>query len=833
MSNRRDVLKLTAGLATLATLSPTLRAASAPAPLANMQARADRDRSFDDSWRFLLGDGPGFESPGLIDEGWRSLNLPHDWSIEDLPPLATSDEGAYWRDTAIPGHSGPFDRTDGTTLTAFTIGGIGWYRKRFQVPDLPADGRVELLFDGVFMNSDVWLNGRHLGNRPYGYSAFAYDLTPFLNSSEENVVAVRARNVGRNSRWYSGSGIYRPVKLTITGPVRFARWGVGITTPQVSRSAARVQVSTRIEGVRPGVTLIARVFDPAGRAVGEHRAAATAEVVLQTLAVTTPRLWSPDTPELYRLDVELRSGDAVFDRLTTDFGIRKVEMDARRGLRINDRPCKLRGGCLHHDNGLLGAAAFPEAEERRVALMKARGFNAIRTAHNPPSAAFLDACDRLGMLVLDEAFDVWNQGKNSDDYHQWFKDQWRSDLAAMVLRDRNHPSVILWSIGNEIPEKLTPQGNETAWMLVDEVRRLDPTRPVTAAVNGFAGRPVEGRNGKPDQPVFMYLDVAGYNYKWPEYERDHVRFPGRIMLGTESYPGELYQVWTLIEKLPYAIGDFVWTGMDHFGEAGLGSTSLVKQGAPGIGARGAWPWIVNNSGDIDLIGEQKPQSLARDVVWGLSPVEMTVQRPVPEDMEEAVGWASYSDELASWTWRGREGHVLAVRVYTRGDRVELFLNGKSVGVKALLPADLGKAQLAVPYAAGELVAIASRGGAEIGRKMLTTAGAPAALHLRPYRPSMHSANSGLAFVTVEVVDAMGRLVPDAIARLTIALDGPAELAAFGSANPRRPESVQSTVAYSFHGRALAILRGTNATGRATVHVSCAGLAAGELRFPVI
>ncbi|MBB5687826.1 glycoside hydrolase family 2 TIM barrel-domain containing protein [Sphingobium boeckii] len=816
---RRDTLRLAAGLVALWSVP-----AGAQTGHPSASPNAVRDRPFDDGWRFHRGDGQGFETASFADQSWREVDLPHDWSIEDLPSSSSTGDGALWRGASIPERVGPFDRaaSDGGLATGFTVGGTGWYRKRFALPEMAVDGRVEVLFDGIYMDSDVWINGHHLGNHPDGYNAFSFDLTPHLNAGGENVLAVRVRNIGHNSRWYSGSGIYRQVKLAVTGPVRFPRWGIGITTPKVAARAAQVDIATRVEGLRPDVILGLRIMDSAGRVVAERRVEAASEGLV-SLVIANPRLWSPDTPALYRLEVELRSGEMVFDRVMTDFGIRNVEIDARRGLRINGRPYKLRGACVHHDNGLLGAAAFPDAEERRVKLLKARGFNAIRTAHNPPSAAFLDACDREGMLVMDEAFDVWNVAKTPDDYHKHFKDNWQRDLGAMVLRDRNHPSVIMWSIGNEIKEKLTPEGNRTAWMLAREVNRLDPTRPITAAVDGFSGRPVAGLDGEPDQPAFMYLDIAGYNYRWPEFVPDHARYPGRVMIGTESRPGEMYPVWTLIDDLPYVIGDFVWTGMDHLGEAGWGSPSLVKPGQSGVTNRPDWPWIVNAAGDIDLIGEQRPQSLARDVIWGLSPVEITVQRPVPKGMQEYVGWAAYSDELPSWTWPGKEGELMAVRVYTMGDRVQLLLDGKPVGTKALGPHDMGKAEISVPYAPGELVAVSSRGGKEIGRKALMTRGAPAGLRIRPDRTSIASGRSGLAFLTIEIVDSAGHVIPDAFLPLEIAADGPVTLAAFGSANPRWPASFQSPRSHSFQGRALAILRGLGTVGQARVTVSGRGL----------
>jgi beta-galactosidase len=539
-----------------------------------------RDQSFDGGWRFFRRDAPGAELPEFDDSAWRLLDLPHDWSVEDLPPLSeSSGEGAIWGGTLVPFRSGPFDRylSEGKRDTGWFVGGTGWYRKRFTARGLGADRHIEIVFDGVYMNCDLWLNGEHLGNHPYGYTSFAFDLTPYLHRLGENVLAVRVRNEGRNSRWYSGSGIYRHVWLSVTGDVRVPLWGVHVTTPEVGKDSANVKVNVRIENrgnaVR-NVTVRVRLLDLENSMAGNHEAtqAVGADSSVQqdhSFAIKAPRLWSTATPQLYRAEVELVVGGSTVDRTTTSFGIRKIEVDAERGLRINGDAVKLRGGCVHHDNGLLGAAAIDRAEERRVELLKSYGFNAIRCSHNPPSPAFLDACDRVGMVVIDEAFDHWTIQKNPQDYHLYFNDWWQRDIDAMVLRDRNHPSVVFWSIGNEIPERADAAGVAIAKQIVDEIKRLDPTRPITAAIPFF----FESGGRRPwieSDPAFQYLDVGGYNYLWSEYEKDHARVPHRVIMGTESFPLQAFENWQMVEKHPYVIGDFVWTGMDYLGESGIG-----------------------------------------------------------------------------------------------------------------------------------------------------------------------------------------------------------------------------------------------------------------------
>jgi beta-galactosidase len=682
---------------------------------------------------------------------------------------------------------------------------------------------VELCFDGVYMGARVWVNGTLVGGHEYGYTPWNVDLTEHLHKDGDNVVAVRVSNIGANSRWYSGSGIYRHVSVDATGATRLARFGVGITTPVVAVGCGEVRASLQIEGSRPDAYVRTRITAPDGREVAHSSTPAAAELVVE-VRVGCPELWAPETPSLYQAETELVVAEDVIDHVTTTFGIREVRIDAGTGLVLNGQGYKLRGGCVHHDNGLLGAAVFDRAETRRVELLKARGYNAVRCACNPPSATFLDACDRLGMLVIDEAFDTWYSGKTSGGYHQSFAEYWQEDLDTMVLRDRNHPSVVMWSIGNEMVEKLTPLGVETQAALAEECRRLDPTRPVTAALDGFCGRPVVERSGQPDQPATKYLDVVGYNYRWAEYAREHEMYPGRVMYGSESQPRHLWSIWELVEKHPYVIGDFVWTAIDYLGEPGLGGcTPEPSSGPRGFFQLPDYPWYVSYCGDIDIIGQQKAASYARDVLWGISNLEVAVRQPVPEGMRELTGLWGWPDEVRSWTWPGSEGRELLVRAYTSGDRVTLVLNGKGICDHEMFGSGRWAVDLPVAYEPGELVAIAWQDGHEIGRRSLLTAGAPSKLLLRPEQPTVNCGRNDIAYVGVEVSDNEGKLVPDATVPVSLTVRGAGELIALGSANPLVNGSFQRSRATTFRGRCLAIIRPAGKPGHVRVDASSPGL----------
>jgi beta-galactosidase len=795
---------------------------------------------FNDGWRFHRGDPPGADVANFDDSAWRTLDVPHDWSIEDLPATADESRGAEWTGGVTPLRTGPFDlyQSEGQMATGWTVGGIGWYRKTFAKPELPAGGKAELRFEGVYMNTDVWINGVHLGNHPYGYTEFAYDITPHLKEGE-NLVAVQVKNTGKNSRWYSGSGIFRKVWLDTSGELRIPVHGVYATTPEAGADAALVNLEVTVENGAPATrhaTVRARLLDASGAVAGEANAPVTVDAngsITATCAIrlANPYLWSPADPQLYRAEVILESDRKVAASMALGIGVRKVEIDAAQGLRVNGEPLKLRGGCVHHDNGPLGSACIPRAEERRVQILKANGYNAIRTSHNPPSPAFLDACDRLGVLVIDEAFDCWEAGnKNPDDYHLYFKDWWQRDLTSMIVRDRNHPSVILWSIGNEIHERGTPEGVVIGKNLAELAHKLDPTRKVTAAICQPWDYP--GQSWKDLQPTFTYLDVGGYNYEWTEYEKDHATYPDRVMAGTESFPEQSFENWRAVEADSWVIGDFIWTAIDYLGESGIGHAS-IHNGPGGDSFNGPYPWFNSYCGDIDLIGNKKPQSYFRDVVWRRSKVEMAVQRPIPAGYKETVSLWGWSDELRSWTWgEGFDGAPMTVRVYTRGDKVALFLNGKQVGAKDLAENDGLRAEFTVPYAPGELKAVAYQNGSEIGTIAFATTGKPSKLILTPDQPTLTISRDDLSYVMVQVADENGRPIPDAVVPVSFSLTGAGELAAVGNGNPKDVASFRQPHRRTYQGTCVAIVRPTGELGSIELRAESPGLEGASVRIEV-
>ncbi len=787
-----------------------------------------RDLSFDQDWRFHRGDVDGAEAATFDDSQWRKLDLPHDWSIEDLTPVSeATGEGTIWVGGNTPTRIGPFDvaLSAGQEATGWVVGGTGWYRKRFRAPSTGEKTETEIRFDGIYMNSDVWLNGKHVGFHPYGYTSFAYDLTPFINQGGENVLAVRVRNEGMNSRWYSGSGIYRHVWLTMTEKVRIPLWGVGVTTPKAA-DLSTVEVTVRAENrgkESATATVRAQIIAHSNKVAGKGEqsldvpAAGNATATV-SLDIQSPELWSSAAPHLYRAEVDLLVAGKVVDQSTVTFGIRSIEFDVEHGLRINGEVVKLKGGCVHHDNGLLGSCAIDRAEERRVEILKANGFNAIRTSHNPPSLAFLDACDRLGMMVIVEAFDCWNLGKNDDDYLLYYNDWWERDLKSMLMRDRNHPGVIFWSIGNEIDGRRTPEGVAIAKKLHDAVKSLDTVRPVTMAVPGPYDHNLP--QWQANDPCFLHLDVGGYNYQWQQYELDHKRFPQRIMMGTESFPFEAYDSWRYAEKLSYVLGDFVWTAVDYFGESAIGHSLLSVEPA---NWRQKYPWFISYCGDIDAVGHKKPQSYFRDVLWGQSKLEMSVERPLPPGRTETLANWGWQDELRSWTWPGVAGKILNVRVYTSGDQVRLLLNGKEIGSKPVPESAKLVAVFPVPYIEGELRAVAYQDGKEIASQTLKTVGKPVRLRLTADRETIRASRNDLAFVTVEMLDGAGMPIPDGARTIDFQIDGVGELAAAGSANPKDVTSFGQPTCRTFCGKGMAILRPTGHEGTITLRAKSAGL----------
>ena len=784
-----------------------------------------RTERFDRDWRFQRGDAPGAEAPDLDDSGWRGVDLPHDWSVEDLPALSPATVTGSAPAAVAPRRSGPFDSTaEGGGAQGFTVGGLGWYRKRFSLPESERGRHVTLTFDGVYMNATVWCNGVCLGEHPYGYTGFHLDVTPHLRfGTEPNVIVVKVDASGKSSRWFPGAGIYRHVWLTMTGADRVEPWGVFVTTPEVSAARALVRVQTTLEWatVADGAAELATtVVDAAGQTlatvVSPCVVVAGRQTVEQELTVATPALWSPETPVLQRLVSTLRRAGQPLDRVETVFGIRHVEMDAERGFRLNGQALKLRGGCVHHDNGCLGACTYDRAEERRVELLKAAGFNAIRTSHNPPSPGFLDACDRLGVLVMDEAFDCWNQGKSPRDYGRFFAAWWERDIEAMVCRDRNHPSVVMWSIGNEIPEQATPEGAERGRGLSAWVRALDPSRAVAIGAHPGA-KPWEALDAQ-----FGHLEVCGYNYREDCYRPDHERLPARLIAGTESFPLKCFEHWMATLDLPYVIGDFVWTAMDYLGESALGFTHF--EGEPSLYA--TWPWTVSNCGDLDLCCWRRPQSYYRAAVWGLEPtVSCFVQPPLPPGKTKELVWGwGWPDERESWTWPGQEGRPLTVRVYSSCPQVRLRLNGRDLGAQATTRSTRFTATYEVPYEPGALLATGlDAAGQELASWRLDTAGAAAALRLTPERTQLAADGQDLCFVSVELRDAAGVLNPDAESLVRFRLEGPGTIVAVGSPDPRGIASFQQPERPAYRGRCLVVLKTGARAGNLRLTAEAAGL----------
>ncbi|WP_167855346.1 glycoside hydrolase family 2 TIM barrel-domain containing protein [Hymenobacter wooponensis] len=743
---------------------------------------------FDDGWRFHRGGAQGAEKPQFNDTDWRLLDLPHDWSIED-----------------VPGTNSPFNKDAVSQANGgFTTGGTGWYRKTFRLPRAHKGQRVQVQFDGVYMNAEVWLNGQLLGTHPYGYTSFWYDITDKVQPEADNVLAVQVRNEGLNSRWYSGSGIYRHVWLTVQEPVHVGQWGTYITTPQITPEAAQVQAETQLFNESSEVAplrLITRLRSPAGREVARTEASQTlaagaSATLAQTLTVKAPERWSVDKPAIYMAITEVYQRDQLVDRVEAPFGIRSISFDAQTGFQLNGQPLKLRGGCIHHDNGPLGARAYDRAEERKIELLKASGFNAIRCSHNPPSPALLAACDRLGMLVIDEAFDMWREAKNPYDYHLYFDQWWQQDVANMVRRDRNHPSIILWSIGNEIPERGTPAGAATARQLVSYLRTLDATRPITAGVNDLG----------PDKDLyFAELDVSGYNYaaggdhhKPDIYAQDHARLPKRVMFGSESYPLEAFGSWMAVLDHPYVVGDFVWTAFDYIGEASIGWLGYWQY-------QHFYPWNLAYCGDLDICGWKRPQSYYRDALWKPNQVSLFVKPPAPSfplnpNKEEWSKW-EWHDVVADWTWPVQENHPLTVEVYSSCEQVELLLNGRSLGLKPTNRASQFTATFTVPYQPGELKAIGRNGRKQVSTATLRTAAQPMRLALTADRKTLTANNQDLSYITVELLDAQGTRHPKAENALKFEVTGPGVVVGVGNAKPNSLESYQQPQRNAWQGRA--------------------------------
>ncbi|MFB7894538.1 glycoside hydrolase family 2 TIM barrel-domain containing protein [Microbacterium sp. NPDC056044] len=788
-----------------------------------------------------------FEAP-TPESAPRPVRLPHD-AMRDLPRSADTDQGV---------HSG------------YVPGGVFEYAKTFDVPDDWRDKTVRLEFEGVYRDAVVFLNGDAVVHEANGYNAFEAVLDPYLRYGEPNRVTVEAR-AHRDSRWYSAARIYRPVHLVVADPVHLPLDGTRVTTTDIDADHAVLRIATTVRnGSRHTRTLRLSwtVVAPDGADVASGDAPVTVHpgahaVARVRLTVDAPALWSERSPSLYRVRTSLAGEDGdVIDTDAASFGIRRLQVDAARGLRINGETVKLRGACVHHDNGALGAATFADAEDRRVRLLKAAGFNALRSAHNPMSRAMLEACDRHGVFVMDELTDSWTHSKVAFAGAPGFAKRWHHDLDALVAKDFNHPSVIMYSIGNEILELATPAGSAWSRRLAEGVRERDDTRLVTNGINGIIAnldRMAEAAGdagAEASDPNTMMatmgdmmaqanaselvttsteesasvLDVVGFNYAESRYELDRELFPNRVIVGSETFPSRIEKMWELVERLDHVIGDFTWTGWDYLGEAGIGRVDYTDEpGYDFTGTAGPYPHLLAGCGDLDITGFRRPVSYYREIVFGLrAEPYLAVHPPRHHGRPTATTPWSWDDSVSSWTWDAAAGAPVTVDVYAPADEVELQLDGVSLGVAEVGVEKAFRARFETAYRPGELVAIARRGGAEVGRATLRTAG-DVGLAASVEEPEISA--DGLAFVVISLADADGVVAVDADRLVTVTVDGDAELVGLGTGRIRTEESFAGPSVTTYEGRALAIVRPTG-PGPITVTATAPGLAAASVSITV-
>jgi beta-galactosidase len=807
----------------LSLLAPTgsRPGASAAAPGQDRVAPTSRTIiPLDAGWRFSRTDVGNAAVPALDDSTWRLVDLPHDWSAE-----------------------GPFAAEYGSG-NGYAPGGIAWYRKHFTLAADLAGRLATIEFDGVYDYAEVWVNGHFVGGRPYGYSSFECPLTPHVKfGSADNVVAVRVDHSRfADSRWYTGSGIYRHVRLRVTDPLRIGHWGTFVTTPAVTADSATVRIETAIENgsgraraitleseVSLGGDVVARVTTPASMAaMGESR------TLVQELKIARPRRWTLDSPALYTLRQRLHADSIVTDDAETTFGIRTIRFDPQRGFFLNDQPVKLKGVCVHHDAGSLGAAVPARVWERRLRALKELGVNAIRTSHNPPAPELLDLCDRLGLLVKDEAFDEftppknkwvsgWNAGVPSRfGYGEIFEAWAVIDASDMVRRDRNHPSIIAWSVGNEVDYPNDPFSHPVleksyrpenppaenlvkhARPLVDAIRKLDPTRPVTAALASLAMSDAVG--------LPALLDIVGYNYQEARYAADHARYPGRVIFGSEN--NHQFGNWTIVRDNAYVAGQFLWTGIDYLGEAGV------------------FPNRANGAGLLDLCAFKKPMAWFRQSLWSETPMVYLAAAAAPPTTAAGTAAPRRGPRVEEhWNWQA--GSTVAVSCYTNCEEVTLILNDQPLGAKPLAGAADGVLRWDVPYQPGVLKAVGRVKGKEVAEFVLTTAEVAARIELVPDVTRVAADAEDICHIEYRIVDRRGVRVPNADAQVTFDVQGPARVLGIGNADLNDVSSCQALVHRAYQGRGLAILQSSGRPGPITVRASAPGLEAATVTVTAV
>jgi beta-galactosidase len=757
---------------------------------------------------FLFSTGLAAQtSQTLFDDGWTfsqdgktiSVNLPHDWDIYTAPNPESGATG-----------------TGGGWYAA----GKGEYRKKFATPKGEI---VKLHFEGVYQKAEVFVNGQKAGQHGYGYTPFTIDVTPYLfKGKRQNEVVVKVNNSEQpNCRWYSGSGIYRHVWLETMPALHIAENGVFVTTPKIEANKATVNVEVTVQN--EGNSEQQSIVEVEGQQKTVLLKAGESKKVDFSYTISNPHLWSPDDPYLYTANVKLST---LSSQLSTKYGIRSFSFDAEKGFMLNGKPMVLNGACVHHDDGVLGSMAFDAAEIRKVKLMKEAGFNLIRTSHNPTTRAFLDACDSIGMLVIGEAFDGWRTAKLKYDYSTLIDSCYREDIHAMVMRDRNHPSIISWSLGNEVIERKELRVVHTARLLKKAVLEIDDTRPITEALCAW------DRDWEIYDPHFEVLDIGGYNYMIFKHGSDHQRDPKRVMWQTESYPRDAFRNWATVNDHPYVVGDMVWTGLDYLGESGIGRYYYEGERPGESFAEGGQPdWHGAYCGDVDITGWRKPISHYREMLWDVkgqwskaNGLYMAVKEPngyrgnIKETMWSV--WPTWE----SWNWTGStnykgeavpswEGNPIEVEVYTKAPEVKLYLNEKLVGTKQVNRETQFKAVFSIPYEVGVL-----RAEADGKSVTLATAGEPARLRLTADRNVIAAGGQDLAYITVEVVDKDGRVCPDAAIPCEAVVKGQGQLMAFASADLKDREPKTSSRVTTWKGRALLVVRSSKTKGKAQINI---------------
>lgn len=772
---------------------------------------SQRKTLFDQGWEFSKDNGPS-----------RIVELPHDWSIEGTPyaEAPMGNDGGYFPD------------------------GKGVYKKTFTVPD-SEKGRVQsLYFEGVYMDAEVIINGNSLGIHHYGYTSFLKDLTPYIKYGEQNTIEVKVDNSKqKNCRWYSGSGIYRHVWLYSTDAVHFAHWGTKITTPEIDQvKGATVKVSTTIENSSDQVrnievsallksqsTKTAIQLDATAKVTIPAHSTQNVEL---TGKVLNPQLWTPDTPNLYDMELSVQENGKVLDSYTQAMGIRTIEYTVDKGFLLNGKPMNIFGGCVHHDNGMMGSAAYDTAEEWRVSLMKQAGFNAVRTSHNPPSETFLNACDKMGLMVIDEAFDGWRDEKNTYDYHTLIDTFWKEDLYSMVMRDVNHPCIICWSIGNEIIERKKLEILATTKKLADYCRELDPTRPVTQALATWDS------DWEIYDPLAALHEVVGYNYVIQFAEKDHQRVPNRIMWQTESFPRHAFQNWCAVNDHSYVVGDFVWTAIDYQGESGIGRYYYEGE-TPGEHYEGLqFPWHGAYCGDIDITGFRKPISEYRRILFNPGNNKMSLAVREPNGYYGNIKETSWSvwPTWYSWDWPSWEGKNIEVEVSSRYDAVRLYLNNELIAEKPTTRNEAFQAVFSIPYQPGTLRAEGIENGKVVCTQEICTPGKPAGIRISTpdiCNSKKHANGQDLQICYIDIIDAKGNICPRAAEELTFEVSGPATLVAAGNGDLKDLDSYIDNQHKTWKGRAMVVLRSQYKAGSVTLTVKGKGLKTQKYNYKLV